>query len=79
MLEAPREIIEAHNVLKAKRKLNLILSSKALKTPSISVGDLVDVFVKLSHQKWGRWIGPKKPYRWIWIHNLLSIPESVKK
>ena len=47
-------------MLKAKRKLNLILKSKAVKLPPISVGDLVDVYVKLSHQKRGKWIGPKK-------------------
>lgn len=60
LLSVPTELIEAHNVLKAKRKLNLILRSKAIELPSVSVGDLVDIFVKLNHQKWGRWIGPKK-------------------
>ena len=60
MLQVPPDLIEAHNVLKAKRKLNLILKSKAVKLPPISVGDLVDVYVKLSHQKRGKWIGPKK-------------------
>ena len=51
MLEVFPQIIGAHNVPKAKRKLNLFLRSKAVKTLSISVGDLVNVFVKLSHQK----------------------------
>ena len=60
MLKVPPELIDAHKVLKAKRKLNLILRSKAVKLPSISVGDLVDVYVKLIHQKRGNWIGPKK-------------------
>ena len=45
MLEVPREIFEARNVLKAKRKLNLILRYKAVKIPSIYAGNIVDVSV----------------------------------
>lgn len=60
MLQVPKEKIDAHNVLKAKRKLNLILRAKSVNNPSISIGDLVDVFIKLSHQKRGKWTGPKK-------------------
>ena len=60
MLVVSPEIIEAQNVINLKRNLNFILGYEAVKTPSIPVGDLVNVFVKLSHQKRGRWIGPKK-------------------
>ena len=77
MLEAPRETIEAHSVRMPKRKLDLILRSKAVSTPFISFGDLVDVFVKLSHQKRGGWIGPNKILQWVWTQNLLGIPKSM--
>ena len=60
MLQVLSDLIEAHNVLKAECKLNLILKSKAVKLPPISVGDLVDVYVKLIHQKRGKRVGPKK-------------------
>ena len=79
MLEAPREIIEAYNVLKAKCKLHLILRSKAVKTPSTSVGDLVHVLVKLSHQERDDGLVLRKFHLWTWNHNLLSIPESVER
>lgn len=42
----PPDIVEAHKELIAKRKLNLIQQSHAIKENRINTGDLVQVFVK---------------------------------
>lgn len=60
LLKVPDELIKAHDELRMKRKLNLILRSKSVDLPAVSVGDLVDIFEKQSHQKRAIWIGPKK-------------------
>lgn len=48
-------IIEAPKNLNAKRKLKLILSSKAPKDINLSYGDLVEVYVKNDKEKRGKW------------------------
>jgi len=55
----PEEIQTAHDVLIAKRKLNLILRSKATTDIDISPGDLVEIFIKKQHEKRGKWSAPK--------------------
>lgn len=51
----PTDIKEARAVLQAKRKLNKILRRKAIKTPRIRVGDLVQIFLKKQNEKRGKW------------------------
>ena len=51
----PPEILEAHDLLVAKRKLNAILRSKATVDKQIKEGDLVQIFVKHSNAKRGAW------------------------
>jgi len=55
----PSEILTAHEKLIAKRKLMQILRSKTVAEPSISVGDIVEVFIKRENEKRGKWTSPK--------------------
>ena len=54
----PDELRIAQHELKAKRKLNLILSSKSITEAPVNIGDLIEVFIKLENQKRGTWSSP---------------------
>ena len=54
----PDEIRCAHEELVAKRKLNLILKSKSIIELPISVGDIVEIYVKRQNDKRGKWSEP---------------------
>lgn len=51
----PADVRYAHEELKAKRKLNLILRSHKSSTQPIKTGDMVQVFIKNTYEKRGRW------------------------
>lgn len=51
----PDEILSAQQNLSAKRKLTLILRSQTQSVPSVSSGDLVQVFIKNGKEKRGKW------------------------
>ena len=53
------DIMDAHEKLQAKRKLSLILRSRAPTEVPISVGDMVDVFLRTGMSKQGKWSTPK--------------------
>ena len=53
----PNEVLDAHRDIIAKRKLNPILRSKAVKYKIIKVGDLLQVFQK-DKEKRGKWSLP---------------------
>lgn len=53
------ELIHAHDMLKAKRKLTLILRSKSNKEPVVRAGDLVQVYVKHRKEKRGKWLSSR--------------------
>jgi len=55
----PIEIMEAHQNLKAKRKLTMILRSKACTDERFSPGQLVQVFIKQGKEKRGKWSSDK--------------------
>lgn len=55
----PDEIIAAHETLKAKRKLNIILRYLNFNVPSISVEYLVQVLAKNSNEKRGKWLSAR--------------------
>lgn len=55
----PDEIINAHQILKAKRKLTMILRSKICKQERFTPGQLVQVFIKQGKEKRGKWTGDK--------------------
>ena len=55
----PPDIVKAHKDPIAKRKLNLILRSHAIKENRINTGDLVQVFVKKENVKRGSWSQPR--------------------
>lgn len=51
----PDDIIESHERLQAKRKLSLVLKSKAILEITLVVGDTVEVFQRRGHEKRGSW------------------------
>ncbi len=55
----PVEIMKARDAIMAKRKLNLILRSKSTSDLPLKIGDLVQVFIKLQHEKRGKWSSTK--------------------
>lgn len=67
-------IAKAHDPLIAKRKLTLILSSKATKDIPISVRDLVQVYIKLSNQKLGKWTTPKPVIHFDRMTKTITVP-----
>ena len=60
----PPEILQAHDVLVAKRKLNAVLRSKATVDKQVKEGDLVQIYVKHSNAKRGKWFLPKPVLRY---------------
>lgn len=57
--EVPDDDIDAHEKLRPRHKLALILKSKAVKEIPIQVGDLVEVYQKKQHEKSDKWSVPK--------------------
>ena len=55
----PDDVIGAHEKLRARPKLALIQTSKAVKEIPVQVGDLVEVYQKKQHEKRGKWSVPK--------------------
>ncbi len=55
----PEELISAHEELKAKRKLNLILRSHNFKLPPIKIGDMVQIYAKDGNAKYGKWLSAR--------------------
>lgn len=55
----PSDIRKAHEEMVAKRKLNLILSSKSIADTPIKVGDTVQIYIRLPNQKRGIWSEPQ--------------------
>lgn len=54
--ELPNDIIQAYNNIQSRRKLALILRSKAVKEIPLSIGDSIEVYRKIDKQKRGSWI-----------------------
>ena len=55
----PASIRAAHDELIAKRKLNMIMLSKAVQDPQVHAGDLIQAYTRLSNQKRGSWSAPQ--------------------
>jgi len=55
----PKEVVQAQEDLKAKRKLTLILRSKTSRDDKVKPGTLVQVYIKTDKQKRGTWSGVK--------------------
>eukprot|EP00173_Palmaria_palmata_P002678 Plantae.Rhodophyta-Palmaria_palmata.ctg2798.p1 GENE.Plantae.Rhodophyta-Palmaria_palmata.ctg2798~~Plantae.Rhodophyta-Palmaria_palmata.ctg2798.p1 ORF type:complete len:702 (+),score=86.29 Plantae.Rhodophyta-Palmaria_palmata.ctg2798:107-2212(+) len=70
----PKELTEAQEEFIAKRKLNLILKSKNVYDIDISVGQLVDVYVKKANEKRGEWILQKKIISFDRSSGIVTIP-----
>ena len=78
-IEIPSCLLEAHFDLIAKRKLNLILKSKAPQVPPIKVADLIQVYIKLRDDKRGKWTSPRVVLN---VHNqtgTVTVPGSNGK
>eukprot|EP00737_Agarophyton_chilense_P003638 gb/GEZJ01004314.1/.p1 GENE.gb/GEZJ01004314.1/~~gb/GEZJ01004314.1/.p1 ORF type:complete len:153 (-),score=18.72 gb/GEZJ01004314.1/:413-871(-) len=57
-VEIPHDFIKAPENSRAKRKITLILRSQSVKENPISVGDLIEVFLKNGKEKRGHWTNP---------------------
>lgn len=73
------ELIAAQDTLAAKRKLTLILRSKAVSTPSISVGDLVQIYVKRDKEKRGKWFSPRTVLSFDKIAGIVTVDGAAGK
>ena len=51
----PKELVDAHDALIARRRLTKILKSKSVSDAMFAVGDLVEVFIKKGKEKRGKW------------------------
>lgn len=49
----PDDVLKAKEMLMVKPKLNLILRSKSTSESPVNAGDLVQVFIKIQHEKGG--------------------------
>ena len=72
----PDELLKAHEVLIAKRKLNLILRSKPTKDVPLSVGDQVQIFIKLPNEKRGKWSGSRPVLSYDISSGIVTVPGS---
>lgn len=70
----PKEVIEAHYTLQARRKLFLILKSKAVQKTPLPIGNLVEVFAKQQHEKRGSWLAPKPILTIDYVTRSVTIP-----
>lgn len=75
----PKEIVEAHDALVAKRKLTKILRSKSVQTPDINPGDMVEVFIKLEKEKRGKWSAPKPVLDFDPTSGIVTLPGTSGK
>lgn len=70
----PEEIVTAHEALIAKRKLTLILRSRSTLDTPVSVGDMVQVFIKRDHEKRGKWTSPKLVLSYDKSSGIVTVP-----
>ena len=55
----PKDPVMTREIFMAERKLNLILKSKSTSGTRFQIGDLVQVFIKLQHEKQRKWSNPR--------------------
>lgn len=73
------EIIRAHDILVAKRKLNKILPSKSTADPKVQPGDLVQVFVRKEKEKRGKWLSARAVLSTDVTAGSVTVPDSNGK
>jgi len=72
----PDDIQAAHDQLMAKRKLNVILRSKATSDIGVTPGDLVQIYIKKQHEKRGKWSSPKPVLSFDTKSQTITVPGS---
>lgn len=72
----PKEILEAHENLKAKKKPTLILRSKATSDESFKPGNIVQVFIKKGNEKRGKSSGDKVVLEYDHDSRIVIVPGS---
>lgn len=75
----PDEIREAHNKLLAKRKLALIMKSKATVDMNVRPGDLVEVYIRQQNEKRGKWTAPRPVLSFDRATGTLEVPGTCKR
>lgn len=53
------DIVDAHEQIISKRRLNMIIRSNTVSPPAVKPGDMVQVFYKLDNQKRGKCLSPR--------------------
>lgn len=59
-ISLPQEMLDAHLNMQARRKLSMIMRSKATKEIPLSIGEMVEVYQKGMNGKRGHWSVPKE-------------------
>ena len=70
----PDELNEAHEKLLAKRKLTKMLRSKTFDEPPISIGDMVEIYIKKQNEKRSKWSGPKPVLKFDPVSGTVTVP-----
>lgn len=78
-VSVPQEIVTAHQNLVARRKLCLILKSKATNDEPVRPGDLVEIYIKLKNGKRGEWTAPRPVLSYDRSTNTVSVPGANGK
>ena len=79
LVQLPEEIRVAHYELLAKRKLDLILRSNAVRDKPLSVGDIGNVHVKHDSQKRGAWSQAKPVLHFDVSSQTVTVPGAKGK
>lgn len=78
-VKLPSDIKEAHKELIARRKLNSILRSNAVRDPHIQIGDMINISVKRDNQKRGNWSHAKPVLKYDVESRTVTVPGSNGK
>lgn len=75
----PSDILKAHDDLVPAMKLNRILNSKSVQNLPISIGDLVQLYMKEYNQKQGKWSFSKVVLSYDRDTNTVTVPDRHDK
>lgn len=75
----PLEILTSHDTIQAKWKLTLILRSKSTNDSLISIGDMIQIFIKKYKEKRGKWSAPKPVSEHDWQNHTVTVPETSER
>ena len=74
-----KDLINAHDTIKAKRKLNLILRSNSRTESQVGVGDMFEIYIKRQHEKRGKWSSPRVVLSYDPSSRTITVPGAHEK